>query len=968
MRAVNILFISCLLLTLFSCENDNNPGLMSNQEVTINGISSPEQGIAIDSPFVLDGAATPGSTINIEMVYKDNTGNWQEMIFLPTNIACENGFFSHEIQYIEPVPSTEIKITMTATKKELSPSNPYEIQVVQTEDHYPPTIKSITPTNNSNMISPLSTVKVVFSEQMNPAISSLNVFSALYPSYSYEVKWSNLNKEMEIIPNEPWGYFDTITVDLTNFADTAGNTIPSSSSIEFQIRPAFNTIEVVSLSLNQTSLTSGDELDILLKLFDDGFALDEDRVILYLKQPSQSLIPIIMEKETDHQWKATLSINDYYNSGKYTLYKLCFASTKNNASINYEYNNDLEKWIKTQGDQSEVVDIEGLEFTVSGTTGDTDLPQLLSLDSSLESYSGIGTDIIITGGVLDNSSQVVSLSVEIVQSGLSDYVISLPCSINSTDFDCVYTTQDGDMNGEWYVGSVYMSDQGGNSVHYHTSPTESDYYSSLYHQAFDIPGVYFIVNGLTEDTTRPQIQNIDLSEGNFEKGQSPYLNITATDNLVGIVEMMAYFEGPSAFEITMDLGAISAAEYSGYYKVHGNENQGEYTLTKIEAMDNAGNQVVLGFNEAVSTDYYVRQHDLLITTIPIQSFNITSTLSDINAPLLNSVEYTLAASKQQTISIAIQGWDNVSGIQKVEYNFDRATLQGSAEYFFDTIKDESSNKWRGGLLVTDYLPSGEWRIDAIRLTDYAGNSATYEYKSAISTDYYVNPANFPTTVPLVLFFIIGTDSDTISPTYNSINLNPVPPTTIAKGDRIVMDVQASDLGGSGIYEVFGTMENNGYIREFMAYPYTTNLYRYIFTNTASTLAGEWDILEVSIRDKAGNITTESLAGSYNFTFEGPYITLTIPANGETNVSANSNITIHFSQAMQTSAYNIQIIGSMSGEHSLVENWTGGDTQLELNPDVDFTAEEQIYVQWNGFLSTDGYPLTGITNFSFSIAP
>jgi predicted extracellular nuclease len=73
----------------------------------------------------------------------------------------------------------------------------------------------------------------------------------------------------------------------------------------------------------------------------------------------------------------------------------------------------------------------------------------------------------------------------------------------------------------------------------------------------------------------------------------------------------------------------------------------------------------------------------------------------------------------------------------------------------------------------------------------------------------------------------------------------------------------------------------------------------------------------------------------------PSVSSTTPADGDTSIDLNSNITINFSEAVNVADGWFTISCATSGSHTAVV--TGGPTDFTLNPDVDFAMNETCTV-------------------------
>jgi predicted extracellular nuclease len=71
----------------------------------------------------------------------------------------------------------------------------------------------------------------------------------------------------------------------------------------------------------------------------------------------------------------------------------------------------------------------------------------------------------------------------------------------------------------------------------------------------------------------------------------------------------------------------------------------------------------------------------------------------------------------------------------------------------------------------------------------------------------------------------------------------------------------------------------------------------------------------------------------------PFVQNTVPANGAVDVPLNSNITINFSEPVNTTGQWFSLVCATSGDHTANVNVTGGPTSFSLDPGTDFVGGE-----------------------------
>jgi hypothetical protein len=110
--------------------------------------------------------------------------------------------------------------------------------------------------------------------------------------------------------------------------------------------------------------------------------------------------------------------------------------------------------------------------------------------------------------------------------------------------------------------------------------------------------------------------------------------------------------------------------------------------------------------------------------------------------------------------------------------------------------------------------------------------------------------------------------------------------------------------------------------------------------------------EAGARDRAGNVEvfTEIPECATIVDTTKPSIVSTYPADGDTGLVVNTDVSAQFSELMDSTtmiATNFLIAGSISGNHTFKLFYYQADSTVYLNPDVDFTADELVTVTVKG---------------------
>jgi len=153
----------------------------------------------------------------------------------------------------------------------------------------------------------------------------------------------------------------------------------------------------------------------------------------------------------------------------------------------------------------------------------------------------------------------------------------------------------------------------------------------------------------------------------------------------------------------------------------------------------------------------------------------------------------------------------------------------------------------------------------------------------------------------------------------------------------------SDAGGSGLTGRYDIRVRDG------GSPWSAWLSDYAgLSATYNGVDGHQYFFEAASRDSAGNI--ENLTGvpecSTIVDTIRPYVASTIPAAGDTGIAPNSNITVTFSELMDSATIvnaSFSIIGTQSDTSNFSISYNPNDYPAILDPAVNFTPEETVTV-------------------------
>ena len=268
------------------------------------------------------------------------------------------------------------------------------------------------------------------------------------------------------------------------------------------------------------------------------------------------------------------------------------------------------------------------------------------------------------------------------------------------------------------------------------------------------------------DVTAPTLSKISLSATEVNAGETLTVSIEGRDDISGIRSFIAYFENDDGRTISSNFSDFDENVMDAKIEVSEYEPSGEYRLTLIQVMDKAGN-----------SRYYSIDPEGLEESLPnTLSFIVSNSgeREDVTAPTISKISLNATeVNAGETLTVSIEGRDDISGIRSfIAYfeNDDGRTISSNFSDFDENVMDAK-------IEVSEYEPSGEYRLTLIQVMDKAGNSRYYsidpgDYVEQLPNELsftVINDDNIPTLDPTPSNPDKGTSSNSSSSSSSAVN-------------------------------------------------------------------------------------------------------------------------------------------------------------------------------------------------------
>lgn len=299
------------------------------------------------------------------------------------------------------------------------------------------------------------------------------------------------------------------------------------------------------------------------------------------------------------------------------------------------------------------------------------------------------------------------------------------------------------------------------------------------------------------DTAPPQLVTVSFTPTAVNvigSAQSVTVTATVTDDLSGTSGVSVRFVSPSGriFQPIngLGLGRISGTALNGVYRGTMSMPQfteaGVWKLDFVSVSDSVGNSTTL---RTANLQALGQPTDLTVTSI-----------QDIEPPRISHIAFAPSgidvSTGPQSLTVALTLTDNVSGVDLtsnafVEFRVGFISPNGiqqqvlSRQYFSLASGDALNGVWQASRTFPRFSEPGEWRINYLRLLDFAGN------QSFLSTQ-ALEALGLQTR-----FVVQSTPSDTAPPQLTSLAFSPsvIDTSTGSRTVAVTMTI-ADDLAGT----------------------------------------------------------------------------------------------------------------------------------------------------------------------------
>ena len=467
----------------------------------------------------------------------------------------------------------------------------------------------------------------------------------------------------------------TYTVSNVSLYDKAGNLNSLVDQGTFEVTGTTSDVTPPTLdnfTLSSNTVQPGDNLEITIDISDDisGFREGE----FSLRSPSgQSKYYYSSEYNwimiTENQYKVIIPINEYEEEGTWTFTTM-----------------DMIDHADNRGSQTISQTVE-----LTGTTPDTNPPVLSSLT--------IDPDTVGQEGIL-----TINLDLSDDLSGISDFFITLSGPANQSielssfnDFSLangLYTSEirlsEFQEPGLWYANYLFASDKVENIITLDEKDLKAE----------------FFVDGKFNDINPPSFESLTLSANTINPGDIITFTCSASDDLSGIASLdlkAMTFDGDE-FHITDGWILIDQNTYRVSYEIPAYLKAGDYYLTELKIVDNAGNQMIkshLGY-------FMVNTH----------------ANEDNTPPEVVSISASAASvTPGNPVTITAEITDDLSGVNTDNlFMVFTNTVTGNHLLFHDFVETgTNTNVYEATFNNTSSAPTGAYYLESASIMDMAEN-------------------------------------------------------------------------------------------------------------------------------------------------------------------------------------------------------------------------------------------------------
>jgi len=267
--------------------------------------------------------------------------------------------------------------------------------------------------------------------------------------------------------------------------------------------------------------------------------------------------------------------------------------------------------------------------------------------------------------------------------------------------------------GTFYLDSVTLYDEAGNSVTYAAEPWGN--YKQL---SSTLQKVKIKVSASKPDTKAPTLKSITLSGTKIKAPGKVKVTMKATDDISGVTDAYAEFYCEKLDEtISCYIKKQSNGKFQGTLSVDKWQAAGTFKLVRVTVYDDAGNSATYDKNPWGSQKQ-------LSSKMQALSVKVTATNPDRTDPKLKSISLSATSVKNGgKITVTMKATDDNSGVKSGHAYFYNKEL---GKYLSCGIYKQSNGKFQGTLNVSETQESGVYELYELSLYDNAGNNTYYD--------------------------------------------------------------------------------------------------------------------------------------------------------------------------------------------------------------------------------------------------
>jgi len=316
--------------------------------------------------------------------------------------------------------------------------------------------------------------------------------------------------------------------------------------------------------LNATVATPGDLVKILVNATDDDSGIQYVSVSFCNPDGNDLLIGSLSYNIITTFYEVLVEINPHWLNGDYYIQSVSASDVAGNY-VQEDHPDDFTSPI----------------LTVSGTTPDTNPPELHSLVFDRENATSYKT-VLILANITDDASGIQNAEARIMNPAMEPlFYITLHLNSTSGLFEGSF-----EVNPYWMIGNYFIE-------HFMCGDTADNWMNGFYNVLF--PVKYLKVYGTLNDRKPPNLNSIyfDCLYVHFGGTVRAFANVS--DDISGVSSVNAFFQDP-AYSISVSHSMYYDPGLKLYFRdyyIGSHMMEGRYFFEEINLSDNAGNKVFL---------------------------------------------------------------------------------------------------------------------------------------------------------------------------------------------------------------------------------------------------------------------------------------------------------------------------------------------------------------------------------------